>query len=137
MDITVKNLYIKGSPRKIRPVLHGLRGMSASNALINLKFTRKLAASYILDLVKSGIAAAKEQYLEPDKIFIESIACNEGPRLKRIQPWSKGQSRRITKRRSHLVLVLSDKKQEDVKADIKEEKTNNKAITKHQDTITE
>lgn len=106
MEITVKNRYIKISPRKVRPVLHGLRGKSLKAAKISLQFMNRKAAGLICDLVKSGIAAAKENYLEPDKTTIKSIFCNEAPRLKRIQPWSKGQARRITKRMSHIVMTL-------------------------------
>lgn len=106
MEITVKNLYLRISPRKMRPVLHGLAGMTAEEARNTIAFTNKKAAIFILDLVKAGIATAKENYLEADKVIVKSITCNEGPRLKRIQPWSKGQARRITKRLAHLTLVL-------------------------------
>jgi large subunit ribosomal protein L22 len=131
MEITVKNLFLRISPRKMRPVLYGLRGMTAQEAKKTVTFTNRKAAVYILDLVKAGIAAAKENYMDADKVIIKSIACNEGPRLKRIQPWSKGQSRRITKRLAHLTLVLEGvetvstketaKKTEDIK-DNKEKK---------------
>ena len=41
MDIKVKSLFLKSSPRKVRPVLHGLRGMVLEAALVELKFTNK------------------------------------------------------------------------------------------------
>jgi|GEM_PF-725843 len=106
MQITVKNLYKRISPRKVRPVLHNFRNMNIEEAKIAASFVDKKAAGFILDLIKAGIAAAKENYLETDKTIIKSIACNEGPRLKRFIPWSKGQSRRITKKMAHIVLVL-------------------------------
>jgi ribosomal protein L22 len=44
MEITVKNRNIRISPTKVRPVLHGLRGMNAEQAKIALAFTNKKAA---------------------------------------------------------------------------------------------
>ncbi len=108
MDITVKNLFSKISPRKARPVLYGLRGMSAVSAKEALLFTDKKAARILVELVKSGIAVAKENYLDADKVFVKSICCNEGPRLKRHMPKSKGRTYRLQKRMSHFTLVLTD-----------------------------
>jgi len=106
MEITVKNRNIKISPRKMRPVLFGLRGMTAAEALVTTKFINKKGAYFIHNLIKSAIAAAKENYLESDKVFVKAIACNEGPRIRRFIPWSKGQARRITKKLAHLVLTI-------------------------------
>ena len=108
MDITVKNLFSKISPRKARPILHGLRGMTATAAKNDLSFTDKKGARILVELVKSGIAAAKENYLEADKVFVKSICCNEGPRLKRHMPKSKGRTYLMQKRMSHFTLVLTD-----------------------------
>jgi large subunit ribosomal protein L22 len=106
MEFKVKSLYLKISPRKLRPLLHGLRGMTGEEAKNSLAFTNKKAAVFIHALIKSGIAAAKENYFDADKVTVKSIFCDEGPRLKRIQPWSKGQARRITKRMCHVSLIL-------------------------------
>ena len=108
MNITVKTLFSKISPRKARPVLYGLRGMTAVAARDALLFTNKKAAKILVGLVKSGIAAAKENYLEGDKVFVKDIYCNEGPRLKRHIPKSKGRTYNLQKRMSHFTLVLSD-----------------------------
>ena len=108
MDITVKNLFAKISPRKARLVLHGLRGLSAAAARDILLFTNKKGARICVELVKSGIAAAKENYLEADKVFVKSISCGEGPRLKRHMPKSKGRTYLKQKRMSHFILTLSD-----------------------------
>jgi len=106
--------------------------MTADQAKINLQFVNKKSAPLLHNLVKSGIAAAKENYFEPNQVVIKSIYCNEGPRLKRIIPWSKGQARRITKRLSHIVLTLESveeplkkteaKKSEDIKSNNKDKK---------------
>ncbi|MEI7792129.1 MAG: 50S ribosomal protein L22 [Candidatus Berkelbacteria bacterium] len=119
MEITVKNNYVRISARKVRPVMHGLRGMAAEEAKKVLFFTQRKAATLLYALVNSGIAAAKENFLETDQIFIKSVCCNEAPSLKRMQPWSKGQSRAITKRGSHLILTLESRETPKALADKK------------------
>ena len=106
MEFKVKSLYLRISPRKVRPVLYGLRNMTAEEAKNALAFTNKKAAGLLFDIVKSGIAVAKENYFDANQVTVKSFTCNEGPRLKRMQPWSKGQARTITKRLCHLTLVL-------------------------------
>lgn len=110
MEFTVTSKYLKISPRKVRPVVLGYRGINAEIALHTALFTNKKGAGFLKDLIKSGIAAAKENYIEPADLIIKSISCNEAPRLKRIVPWSKGQARRITKKMSHITLVLESVK---------------------------
>lgn len=125
MEITVKSKYLRISPRKVRPVLYGLRGMTAQQAAIVTKFVNKKGAKFILGLIKSGIAAARENYLDADKVLIKEIACNEGPMLKRMIPWSKGQGRRIKKRMAHITLTLESTEQPKNAKSSKESKDNN------------
>lgn len=108
MDITVKNLYIKATPRKVRPLLYGLKGANCEKSLEKLMFVSKKGGNSIYKLVKSAMAAAKENDLETNKLYIKEVFCNEGPRLKRRRMESKGVSRRITKSTAHLVLTISD-----------------------------
>ncbi|MEI8143539.1 MAG: uL22 family ribosomal protein [Candidatus Berkelbacteria bacterium] len=107
MEITVKNLFKRISPRKVRPSLYGLKDMVATKAADITKFGSKKADRLVNELILSGLAACKEQYLDIETVTIKSISCNEGPRLKRSIPWSKGVSRRIVHRLAHLILVLS------------------------------
>lgn len=120
MDIKVKSLFLKSSPRKVRPVLHGLRGMALEAALVELKFTNKKGARFIFDLVKAGLAVAKENDLDVDKVYVKSINCTEGPRIKRRLIGSRGRSKPILKRMCHLNLTVSDTVEAQKKADKKE-----------------
>ncbi len=108
MDIKVKSLYLRVSPRKVRPVLYGLRGRVAEDAYVALNFTNKKGARLIAALLKSAIAIGKENDLPTDKLYIKSVSCCDGPRLKRRQIKARGRSDAITKRMSHLNLVISD-----------------------------
>lgn len=131
MEITVHNRNIRISPRKVRPVLHSMRGQTALKARDSLKFTNRKAAGFLYELVKSGIAAAKENYLEADQVMIKAVFCNEAPRLKRAMAWSKGQSRRITKRASHITLILESVEDTNTKKqETKKPQTTNKQNAK-------
>jgi large subunit ribosomal protein L22 len=116
MEITVKKMFAKISPRKARIVLYGLRNQTLTSAKNSLTFTNKKAAGLLLDLVKAAIGSAKENYLDADKTYIKSIAVNEGPRLKRHMPKSKGRTYNMQKRMSHFVLTISDQMSVDKKA---------------------
>jgi len=137
MDIKVKSLFLKSSPRKVRPVLYGLRGKTLEAAMIELKFTNKKGARLMFDLVKSGFAAAKENDLDTDKVFIKSINCTEGPRLKRRLIGSRGRAKPILKRMCHLNLTVTDVAIEKTKEDKKDDKNIDdvKAINKEKSEI--
>lgn len=59
-------------------------------------------------LLKSAIAIGKENDLDLSKLYIKSVYCSEGPRLKRRQVKARGRSDAITKRMSHITLMISD-----------------------------
>ncbi len=108
MEITVKNLKVRKSPRKIRPVLYILKHQNAEKAIIKLKFNSDSIAPTLSKLIKSGIAAAGEKEIESKKLFIKTIKCDQAQGFKRHRFGSKGRVVRINKRMSHLTLVLAD-----------------------------
>ena len=83
MEITVKKMYLKRSPRKVRPVLFNIRKKTATQALAILKFTEKAVSRELYTLLASGVAAFKDQDLDTEKVYIKNIKCDDGPRLKR------------------------------------------------------
>lgn len=108
MDITVKNLKVRKSPRKIRPVLHILKHQNAEKAIVALKFNSDSIAPVLSKLIKSGIAAAAEKEIESKKLFIKIIKCDQAQGFRRHRFGSRGRVVKINKRSSHLTLVLAD-----------------------------
>ena len=106
--VTVKHQFIHQAPRKLRLVSNAVRGLPAKRAVEELMLTSQVAAFPIRKLILSGIAAAKEQGLDSNTLFISSIAVNEGPKLRRFIPRSKGSSSPILKRMSHITLQLTN-----------------------------
>lgn len=107
-EVKVKYCFVKTSPQKIRQVIDLIRGWIVEKAIGQLKFLNKAAAVPVLELLKSGLAAAKDKDLNEENLFIKEIYCNEGPRLKRRYIRARGRATVIQKRMSHITLVLTD-----------------------------
>jgi large subunit ribosomal protein L22 len=71
MEIKVKSLYLKSSPRKIRPVLHSLRGQKAQSAMTEINFQNKKGARLVSAVLKSALAIGKENDIELDTLLIK------------------------------------------------------------------
>ncbi len=121
MEIKVKSKYLRISPRKLRPVVNFVRGMTAIEAKAKLQFQPNKGAGIIANLLDNALSVVKNSEISQDVFFISAIACGDGPRLKRGTPVSKGRMAPIVKRQSHLTLTLSD----DIKlAKVKANKSN-------------
>lgn len=111
MEIKVKLNNLRIAPRKSREVVNLIRGEKVSQARAILEFTVKRAAEPTLKLLNSAVASALHNYkLKEKDLYIKKITVDEGPKLKRIFPMSRGRAYPIMKRTSHITLVLSEKK---------------------------
>lgn len=94
------------APRKVRSVAKMLKGIPANEALARLQMIRSRSALPLSKLLKSGIANAKNQNLNVNKLVIQSITVEEGPVLKRLSLRAMGRATLIQKKLSHVNLVL-------------------------------
>jgi len=120
MDIISTQKFIRLAPKKIRPVVSLVRNMKLQEVIEKLPFVNKKGADYLLKVIKSACANAKNRGISEDLLFIKEIQVSEGPRLKRGIPVSKGQWHPIIKRMSHIKVILG----------VKEVKKENKKQTK-------
>lgn len=126
MDIKVQLNNIRIAPRKSRQVVDLIRGKDAAQARALLEFTIKRPADPVLKLLKSALASAKNDFkLQETNLYVSKITVDEGPKLKRSFPMSRGRAYPIMKRTSHIVLVLSEKVSK-----VKEEKATEKVVKK-------
>jgi large subunit ribosomal protein L22 len=102
--------YLRMSPRKVRIVCDVVRGKQVEQALATLRFTPKAAAEPLAKVIRSAIANAesKNDNLDIDRLFIQTIRVDEGPTLKRFRPRAQGRAGRIMKRTSHVVVELGE-----------------------------
>lgn len=109
MDVRAKTKYLKISPRKVIPVVNLIRGKKASKAIEILRFVPKKASFYLINLINSAIANAKNNYaLDPDNLYIREITVDMGPSFKRVKFRGRGGRDIIKKRTSHVNIVLSE-----------------------------
>lgn len=102
--------YLRISPRKMRLVTNLVKGMWALDAVSELRFTNKKAAKYVLDVVNSAIANAENNFkLKKENLYIKTITCDAGPRLKRYMPRAQGRATEIRKPTSHVHVILEQR----------------------------
>lgn len=95
------------SPQKARLVADQVRGLPAANALALLKYSDKKAARLIYKVLWSALANAENnEGADADELKVARIFVDEGPVLKRFAARAKGRGTRITKRTSHITVVV-------------------------------
>lgn len=98
------------SPRKVRRVVHLIKGKSIDEALAILKFTNKAAAGPLMKTIQSATANALAiegtSRLKAEDLSIADIKVDEGPRAKRIRFRAMGRVYRYKKRFTHLTVVV-------------------------------
>ena len=112
MEIKASATYLRISPRKLRLLTYGLRGMLAKKALAKIDFYPQRGKEIVAKLFKQGIANAVNNFkLDPDKLFLKTIEVNEGPRSKRQDKSHGARFDRgiIHKKMAHISLVLETK----------------------------
>jgi large subunit ribosomal protein L22 len=107
-QVTVKHRFVHQAPRKLRLVGDSVRGLPAERATFELKTVNKFAGDAIRKAILSAMAAAKEKGLNTASLFVSQIMVDEGPKLRRFIPRSRGRSQRILKKMSHITLSLTD-----------------------------
>lgn len=128
MEITAKLSNLRTAPRKVRQVADLVRGKTAIQARTLLSFTVNKSALNILKLLNSALASAKHDFqIDESNLFVSKITVDEGPKLKRWHPMSRGRAYPIIKRTSHIALILGEitpkttVKKEEKKVEVKKE----------------
>jgi len=109
MEITAKLRNLRISPRKARRIADLVRGMEADAAQISLKFLSQRAAEPILKLINSALANAKKNNSIEQGLFIKKIFVDQGQVYKRYRPAPRGIAMPISKKTSHITIVLDKK----------------------------
>lgn len=108
MEIKVKGRFLRISPTKAKLISQIIKNLKVDLAEARLKFLPQKAAKMILKLLNSAKAQAKEKDAEMEKLFVKEIRVDFGPAFKRRLIKSRGRADLISKRTSHIALILSD-----------------------------
>lgn len=106
--VTTRLKFVHQAPRKLRLISDEVRGLPAEKAVKELALMPQSASQAIRKALLSGVAAAKERGLDMSNLYISHISVDEGPKLRRFIPMSRGRSQRILKRMSHITVGLTD-----------------------------
>ena len=111
MKATAKLRYIRSSPRKMRIVADQVRGMAVPQALNTLHFLPQKATEAIYKTIASAVHNLLDQNrdsrVDEGDLYVQAIAVDEAPVIKRFRPVSRGRGHRIIKRNSHLTVVVA------------------------------
>jgi len=133
MEFKSEQNYLLLSPRKIRPVADVVRKMSVKKVLDVLPFIKKNSSLFLLKVFKSAVSSASEKGVDINNLKIKEIVINEGPRLKRGMPVSRGRWHPIKKRMSHIRVVLQTKKSETFNSETKQNEKEVKEVKEVKD----
>jgi large subunit ribosomal protein L22 len=107
MDAISTQKYIRTSPRKLRLVADLSKKMTPKEAIERLPLVHKRAAAVLEKVIKTAVANAVSQGAKAEDLIFKEIQINEGPRLKRGRPVSRGQWHPILKRMSHVRVIVA------------------------------
>jgi len=107
-EYRAKYRFARISPRKARLVVDVVRGNQVDTALAILKSMPHRAARMTEKVIQSALANAVDlQDPAPRKLMVQEIWVDEGPRLKRLRPLSRGMATVIQRRTCHISVILS------------------------------
>jgi large subunit ribosomal protein L22 len=96
-------------PRKVRMVTETVKGRKVGAALDVLRYVPNASAKPILELLKSAVANAENNYaLDANDMYIVQLVADPAPTVKRYRVALRRGVLRIMKRRSHITVVISD-----------------------------
>lgn len=101
---------VRMTPRKARLVVDMIRGKLVSEALDNLRLTKKRAAPIISKLISSALANAQDKAtVDIDRLYVSEIYVGHGPTWKRFIPRAQGRASGIKKRSSRITVKLKER----------------------------
>lgn len=110
MDVRATAQYLPISPQKLRLVCDQVRGMAPERAASVLSYMPQKGAELLLKVVRSAMANAENNFeLDTANLVISQVFADEGPRRSWRRYGARGRFKPITKRTSHVTVVLSDR----------------------------
>lgn len=112
MEAVAKARFVRVSPLKARPLIDEIRGKSVAEAKGVLAHSPKKAARIISKVLDSAVANAKHNFeMAPDALWVVKAFVDEGPRMKRLNPRAFGRADIISRRLSHITIVVAEKEE--------------------------
>ena len=108
-EVTATAKNVGASTKRLRPIVDQVRGRTVNEALDTLGLLLSPWAREVVKVVKSAAANAENNLLmNPDSLVIVKIVADQARSLKRSRPRARGRLGRITKRSSHITVVVNE-----------------------------
>lgn len=113
MDYKAKHRFADVGPRKLRLFADLIRGKNVDEALQLLAFYPNRGAKLVRAVVQSAYGNATDQECpDPDGLVVSECRVDGAPTFKRIQPRARGTAFPIKRRMAHIIVTLSEPKEE-------------------------
>ena len=100
---------ISASPKRLKPILDLVRGSDVASAMDTLRLLTSPWAKVVAKVVQSAAANAENNmFMDRDNLRIVQITADQARPLKRFRPRARGRIGRITKRSSHITVVVDE-----------------------------
>lgn len=97
------------SAKKMRLVCDLVRGKNVETAVNTLRFTLSPSATIVLKTLNSAVANAEvNDFLSRDSLTITKITVDQGPRMRRFRPKSRGRAGAFNRPSCHLMVEVDD-----------------------------
>lgn len=114
METRATARFVRIAPRKARVAVDLIRGRDFDDATTALRFTPKHGARVVEKVLASaGANAEKNLHVKPSTMTVAEAYVDEGPTLKRFRARAMGRATRISKRTSHITIVLRSTEEEE------------------------
>ncbi|MFH1354085.1 MAG: 50S ribosomal protein L22 [bacterium] len=109
MEVKAHISNARMTPRKVRGLREVVVGLPVREALGQLDWQGGKAAKVIGKVLRSAVANAQHNHeLEEDNLQVAELKVNDGMRLKRWRPASRGMAHAFVKRACHITVVLEE-----------------------------
>ncbi|MDO8608961.1 MAG: uL22 family ribosomal protein [bacterium] len=103
---------IKASPKKVRFMVPAIKKMKPTEAIKYLFYAKEKSARILYKAIKSAISNAKNALKVPEDLLeFKLLIVEQGPKLKRFKPGSRGNAKPIVHKFTHIKIVLETKDQ--------------------------
>ena len=100
---------VGASPKRLKPIVDLVRGKPVEQALDTLKLLPSPWARIVYKVVRSAAANAENNLMmDPGNLRIVKIVADGARPLKRFRPRARGRMGRVTKRSSHITVVVDE-----------------------------
>jgi large subunit ribosomal protein L22 len=104
--------FVRISPRKARLAAGLIKGLSPMDAKRQLEYSGLKGGRLLLKTLLSAVANAESQGdVRKENLIVNEVRIDEGPRLKRSKPRSRGSQHPFLKRMSHFTVVVAEAKE--------------------------